>query len=226
MTDTTKATFYKTFSTGPVVNYVANQIQKHLDAGQKVFWLVPGGSAASVAAEVAKKLSGDLAGLSVTLTDERYGKINHKGSNWLQLQQTGFTLKGANLLPVLRDESMEETRINYENILKGGLDSSDYVIGLFGMGADGHTAGVLPGSTAVGSKKLAEAYEAPPYQRITMTLVAIARLNEAIVYAMGSDKHKALENLDKDLSEAIQPAQALKKVGKLSIYNDYKGEEA
>ena len=88
------------------------------------------------------------------------------------------------------------------------------------MGSDGHTAGILPGTVAVASTELAEHYQAASYLRVTMTGAAIRQLDEAVLYAAGSEKQPALEMLKKDAEPAVQPAQLLKQVLTLTIYTD------
>jgi 6-phosphogluconolactonase/glucosamine-6-phosphate isomerase/deaminase len=213
-------------STGPVVDYIYDCIAPRLESGQSVFWLVPGGSAIKVAAQVATKLGdSDLSRLTVSLTDERYGEVGHPDSNWQQLSNSGFTLSGANLAPVLIGKNMAETVTEFSNFLGRQLALSDYSIGLFGLGKDGHTAGILPGSVAVLSEDLAAGYDTEEYRRVTMTPKSIEQLDEAVVFAVGQDKHSALDDLAKDLSITQQPAQVLKKVNKLSIFNDKLGKD-
>jgi 6-phosphogluconolactonase/glucosamine-6-phosphate isomerase/deaminase len=65
----------------------------------------------------------------------------------------------------------------------------------------------------------------PDYQRLTLTPQALARLDEAVVYARGNAKRKALENLSQDLPLAEQPAQILKRIPKVLIFNDVEGDK-
>ncbi|MDB5179367.1 MAG: hypothetical protein JWN01_1310 [Patescibacteria group bacterium] len=215
-------------STKPAVDHLAQTITEHLEAGDHVLWLLSGGSAINVAVEVGGRLRGadiDLAGLIVTLTDERYGPVGHAGSNWRQLEDAGLGLPGATLLPVLAGVDLEATAEEYTAILKNHLHSADYRLGLFGIGPDGHTAGILPHSPAVAATKLAASFDGGQYQRVTMTAPAIALLDEAVVYAAGEPKWPTLARLareDAPLTE--QPAQVLKAVPQLTIFTDYQGE--
>src|SRR6185436_4906345 len=191
--------------------YLFQVLKEQLLSGKKVLWLVPGGSAISVAAEVSKKMKDmDLSGLLITLTDERYGQIGHPDSNWLQLEQSGFTMDGAHLYPVLSGESPEETVSSFNARLEIFLSESDVKIGLFGIGSDGHTAGILPGSLAVNSDSFAVGYDAGAYKRITMTPKAIEKLDAAVAYATGESKKPTLEKLKQEVTVEEQPAQALK----------------
>jgi 6-phosphogluconolactonase/glucosamine-6-phosphate isomerase/deaminase len=218
---------YKVAAAAEAAEFIAAALSAPLREGKKVLWLVPGGSAIALAAEVAKRLRDvPLNTLTITLTDERYGPVGHPDSNWLQLEQAGFMpLPGAQLLPVLTGTSMGETVAQFSSVLKEQLAVADYALGLFGIGADGHTAGILPHSPAVTSQDFAAGYDAISFQRITMTPPAIAKLDEAVVSAMGETKWPVideLESTDKPIPD--QPAQLLKQVPKLTIFNDHKGE--
>jgi 6-phosphogluconolactonase/glucosamine-6-phosphate isomerase/deaminase len=218
-------TFRKVSSTDPVVEYITGALTQRLAKNKRVLWLVPGGSSIAVAVAVSQKLTDvPLDKLAVTLTDERYGEVGHADSNWRQLSEAGFKLSGARLRPVLTGASFDATVISFAEILEEELDRADYRLGFFGMGPDGHTAGILPGSPAVEADDLTEGYEAGPLTRITMTPAAIECLDEAVVYAVGEAKWPVLDQLDGEIDFATQPAQALKSVPQLTIFNDHKGE--
>lgn len=218
--------FYKITGLAPAADYLARRISGLLRRGKKVLWLVPGGSAIEVAASAAKKLKDEeLANLTVTLTDERYGPDGHPDSNWQQLKEAGFELPGADLVPVLAGKNLEETTVRFNKKMKRCFEAADFSIGLFGIGTDGHTAGILPGSPAVDSPQLAASFKGGDFERITITPAAIAKLVIGIVYATGQAKWPVLDRLSEEIPIDKQPAQALKAIPKLRIYNDYKGEE-
>jgi 6-phosphogluconolactonase/glucosamine-6-phosphate isomerase/deaminase len=220
-------TFRKITDIDPVVTYLAEVLETHLAADERVLWLVPGGSSITIAAEVSKKLDRKLLkNLAVTLTDERYGPVSHPDSNWRQLEEVGFALPGAALVPVLTGQDMENTVTRFANLLQKLFDNAEYSVGFFGIGPDGHTAGILPDSPAVTEMTLAAGYDAGNFKRITMTPPAIAKLDEAIVYAIGESKWPVLNQLESDMPLNEQPAQALKQVPRLTIFNDHLGEAA
>lgn len=212
-------------SANQVAAYLADIIGTKLREGQHVFWLVPGGSAINVAAQTSVLLKGiPLDNLTVTLTDERYGDVGHPDSNWPQLQAAGFELPGATLLPVLHGDDISVTAQRFTTILQNELNKPGFRIGLFGIGADGHTAGMLPHSPAVAETKFAHGYDAGTYQRITMTRPAIAQLDAVIVYATGQEKWPVLDQLEQDVPVEEQPAQSLKQVKNVTIFNDHIGD--
>ncbi|HSX18109.1 MAG TPA: 6-phosphogluconolactonase [Candidatus Saccharimonadales bacterium] len=221
-----KIIFRQITSTKPIVKYLEETINTHLDMGQKVLWLVPGGSSINIATEVSKLLSRNhLSNLVVTLTDERYGPIGHKDSNWLQLKKAGFSLPKAKLIPLLGGDSLGAVVRRYNNVITDALKTVDYSLGLFGVGGDGHITGVKPGSSAVNSEDLAAGYAWEDYTRITMTPRAIKMLDEAVVYMVGEEKHEVIKSLgEENVPIEEQPAQILKQLKKVTVYNDYLGE--
>ncbi len=216
-----------------VIKYLVDTLSNKLLASMRVLWLVTGGSAIAIAAATSKRLTGlSFQNLTVTLTDERYGAVGHPDSNWWQLQNSGFSLPNANLIPLLIEKDINETTRQFARQLEESFKKVDYTIGFFGIGPDGHTAGILPGSPAVDSADLAVSYsddevtiDSPEgvkrgVSRITISPLTISKLDEAVVYAIGEHKWPTIKQLNDNLSIETQPAQALKQVSKLTIFTD------
>lgn len=202
-------------------NFVANSILNQLKSGKKVLFLVPGGSAIAVAVKVAEILrEHPHQNLIVTLTDERYGPVDHFNSNYFQLLEKGFNLPEGKLIPILSDEDLNITTQKFNQELEKELKIAEYKIGLFGIGADGHTAGILPKSEAINCQKLVCSYNTPIFSRITITSAMIEKLDEVVVWAQGAEKWEVLKNLQNDISVDLMPAQMLKKVPLLTIFSD------
>lgn len=216
--------FRKVISADSVIEHVVRVISNALESEKRVLWLVSGGSAIDIAVEVAKRLI-DTDSLLVMQVDERYGEVGHSGSNWQKLREAGFEDMGFKCRPVLSGKDLDSTVQDYTEALEAAFSEYDYKIGLFGIGADGHTAGILPGSPASESKELVSTFQGPDYQRITITPVAIARLDSAIASAFGDVKAETLRNLQKDIPVNVQSAQLLKTVKDAWIYNDQIGEK-
>jgi 6-phosphogluconolactonase/glucosamine-6-phosphate isomerase/deaminase len=218
--------FYRVSADEPVINLTAARILKHLNKRERVLWLLSGGSAIKLQIEIAKRLtdSKNLANLTVSLVDERFGTGGHSDSNWRQLVDSGFNLHGAKLRPVLTGKDMAATAADFDNFLAGALVDNDYRIAIAGIGPDGHTLGIKPGSPAVDTKNLAIGYDWEDYQRITATAQVIKKLDAVIVYAFGEAKKQQLENLKEDLQVADQPAQALKLCPDVTVFSDQLGE--
>jgi len=219
--------------------FIATSILKQLELNKHVLFFATGGSSISVGVRISEilrenKEHGLTKNLTVLLTDERYGPIDHVDSNYSSLIEKGFILPFAKIIPTLTGESREITTEKFNIILGQELKKAEYKIGLFGIGSDGHTAGILPGSVAAHSKDLACGYDTSSFSRITMTFNAIKQLDEAVVWMQGEDKWDMLKNLENDIparphdssgagGDVIkQPAQILKKVPLLTIFTDFK----
>jgi 6-phosphogluconolactonase/glucosamine-6-phosphate isomerase/deaminase len=194
----------------------------------RILWVITGGSNILLVAKIMKQVSDeDSAKLAMILSDERYGPVGHPDSNLQLLYEAGFDPKKATIVPVLRSGlSLSETTKLYGEALQTAFEAADYSLGLFGMGIDGHVAGILPGSTAVTTaKKWSYGYDTDQFVRITMTPFAISHLSEAVLIALGEPKKRpVLESLKKQLSAKVQPAQLLKKVPMCTVMNDQVGE--
>lgn len=215
--------FFLATNTGVLSDKLASRINDLLALGRPVLWLVSGGSTIKIAVETAGKVKLTQTGnLTVCLVDERFGPIGHPDSNWKQLMDAGFELPGARLEPVLDGLSFEDTILKFENFYQNHL--SDYKIALLGMGTDGHTAGILPGSPALNEKRLTGGYEWSDYKRITLSFKGLKQLDEAWLYAVGDNKAPALRALAADGALNEQPAQIIKQIPRWSVYNDLIGD--
>jgi 6-phosphogluconolactonase/glucosamine-6-phosphate isomerase/deaminase len=204
-------------------DFISSSILKQLKSNKRVLFFVTGGSSIAVCvkiSEIIKKSSHH--NLTIMLTDERYGPINHPDSNWYKLIEAGFSLPEARLIPILTGDTHDITTKKFNIILNQEFENAEYKIGLFGVGIDGHTAGILPETIAVNSPNLASGYNTSTFSRITITPLAIEKLDEAIVWIQGKTKWQILKDLENDINIAKQPAQILKKVPLLTIFTDYK----
>lgn len=211
--------------TEPVIEYLTSTISDHLAAGEKVLWILSGGSGGKVCAEVSKRLTGPLNNLTTTLSDERYVPEGDADENWKQLGDYGFSVPGATTYRPIQGKDRKTTAEDLGAFLKKAYSNTDFKIGLFGIGADGHTAGIKPGTSAVEATGWATEFSGDDFERITMTLDAVKQLDEIVVQAMGADKAPVLEQLlAHDIDIKVQPAQVLKSVEKSTLYTDYEGD--
>lgn len=216
--------FRKSSSPDRVAEFIATQISGKLANDKKVLWLVPGGSAAVVAIAASRLVTGVDSSLYISLTDERPGPPGHSSSNWQQLKTSGFNYQNREYYEILQNRSNEEDAQAFGAWLSTTLTLADFKLGLFGIGVDGHTAGVLTtAKTEPQPVALTAYYSSSTAQRISVTPLLISRLDMAVVYAVGQDKQPVLEALDKGPSGL--PMDALRLCPQVFVYNDYKGEE-
>ena len=207
-----------------IAECIASVINEQIRLGKNVLWFISGGSAVPLEVLIAQKIGEIPEGkLVITLTDERYGDIDHKESNCFKLKTDGFEIKGAKYIPFLCGKDILNTTSDIIQTLTTELEKAEYKIGLFGIGADGHTAGILPQSEAIKADYLVYTYDAPPFKRMTITPKTILSLNEAFIYAVGESKWPTIEKLKlDDISINDQPAQILKSIPLLTIFTDSK----
>lgn len=208
------------------VDAITARLQTELSANKKVLWFVTGGSNIQNAVAIMSRLSDEQSQhLTVTLTDERYGAVGHPDSNWQQLIAAGFNFRQSDQIPVLTgDLPLEQTREGFETALQRAYSENPVVIGLYGMGPDGHISGILPGSPALGITDLCAAYVTPTYTRVTTTFEAIKKCQVGYLVCLGADRRPALEKLKRDdISLSEQPAQILKQLPEAHVYNNQIG---
>lgn len=222
--------FVKTKDSAKGVKTLSARLKKELASGKRVLLLLCGGSGIAAEVLVLKNLQGKAKteNLAVMLMDERFGPAGHADSNWRQLLDAGSDFTGMYALPVMNTQTMtlEQTVGGYERLAKTALDAADIVIGVFGLGADGHTAGMLPKSPAV-KKTIPQVvgYESPPFTRITLTRQALKKVDAAYVFAFGKTKRGALMDLraNKKSFERL-PSKIFWELPEAYVYNDQIGD--
>jgi 6-phosphogluconolactonase len=154
--------------------------------------------------------------------DERCVPPDHADSNYRMARETGLFAKVANdhVFRVCTEANdADNAALDYEQTLRtffgvrpGEFPRFDLV--LLGLGPDGHTASLFPGSAALNEKsRLAVANWVDKFHtyRITVTLPVLNRAACAMFLASGADKanivREVLENENADLpSQKVRPA--------------------
>jgi len=205
---------------------LALKIEEYLLQDKKVLWLLSGGSNIAISVEAFNILQTSLPekikkNLAVTLMDERYGPVGHKDSNWQELLNMGFKMDEVKSVPVLCGLLEGETTQNFEENYKKLTEWADIVIGQFGIGNDGHIAGVLPGTYGVSNPEIAYYYVTPQFTRISLTLDTIKKIDVAFSFALGEAKRNILHLLKtENMSLVKMPAQILKEIPESYLYSD------
>jgi 6-phosphogluconolactonase/glucosamine-6-phosphate isomerase/deaminase len=216
-------------SGGPAegIKALSERLTSELDSGHSVLWLVSGGSNVAASTDAMQHIDQRLTNkLKILLVDERYGSEGHNDSNWSQLMRAGFQPKLAETFPVLNDNlSFEITLDRYKQLAAANINSASMVIAQLGIGADGHIAGILPNSPAASeSKELVAGYDGGQYQRLTLTFPALRKIDAVYAFAFGEEKRESLNTLrNYDVAQAVQPAQVLKEIKEVYLYNDQVG---
>lgn len=206
---------------------VGQRINRELADGKHVTWLVCGGSNIPLIVKAMDLVDPSLTNnLTIMLTDERFGIPGHADSNWTQLDDAGFQPHQASVIRTLQPElTMEDTCNVYAQELLRATGEADIVIAHFGIGGDGHIAGILPGTEASrmdgDGDPLVTGYDGGAFMRVTMTPKAWQLLDVAYACAFGDTKHQAIERLiSQDISVEDQPSQLLKRLDEAYLFTD------
>jgi 6-phosphogluconolactonase len=154
---------------------------------------VSGGSSPGPAYELAADLVPDWSGVEVWFADERCVPPDDRLSNYRLLQETLLTELFQP--PIVRRVHGElppiEAAASYDEQISGiPLD-----LALLGVGPDGHTASLFPGSPALEERERAAVAAEPGFEpfvpRVTLTIPALSAAALVIFLVVGEDKANA-----------------------------------
>ena len=160
--------------------------------------------------------------------DERYVPADHAESNYRMARETWLDhvpCPASNIHPMPTHLSpAAEAAAGYEKVLReffgGGGPAFD--LNILGIGEDGHTASVFPGSPAVDEKErwVVDAHgDATPKWRLTLTLSALSRSTNVYFLVAGATKAHALRHaLAVDADPHLYPAAGVRSAGGTVIW--------
>lgn len=211
-------------SSDDAAKYIAERIRTLLANDKSVLWLVSGGSNTFIQTEAMTMIPDSLSkNLTIMPVDERYGPHNHPNSVSAQLRKANFDPKHAEWVDILEESLDLDGTIRLINqLIAREIAMDDYIFATLGMGADGHTAGILPHSPALSCTDFAMYYKGPDFMRITLCADTIAaHCDEIVLSAFGKKKHNALHKLaETDDQREVVPAMLLKEVRNTTVFND------
>lgn len=202
---------------------LADALISALQAHDRVIWLVPGGSNIAISVDAMRQLDDELTRkLVIMQTDERFVALDSDDCNWHQLSEAGFDTKHAATFPMLVEgKTRDEVAELYNEAILREFIAADYIIGQFGVGPDGHIAGIKPNSPASTSDTLVCGYQAEDFERVTLTFPALQQVDEAFAFIFGEAKRPILEKLLGDIPSLAEfPAGVLRTTPISTIYND------
>ncbi len=180
--------------------HISDTLRMH--AHQPVLFLISGGSALTVLTHIDPEVLG--ANITIGLVDERF-TTDEQGNNFMQLESTDFykTALEKGVRFIVTKPHSGERHENFALRIGDALESlietthTQFTVGLFGIGEDGHTASIFPSTEhefkqAYNSDRPYVAISRPdiPYPfRISLTPQFIEeKIDEVILYAVGSKK--------------------------------------
>lgn len=207
-----------------IIQAIARGMDRALENNLKVLWLLSGGSNIAIELEVMQQLQHAMSQkLRISMIDDRFVPLDSPDSNWGLLVKRGLSSKRATLVPPIVDFnlSLDEAAADFAKRLQEATQWADVVIGQFGIGADGHTAGILPRSVGVHeTEKPVIGYEGPDFSRITTTPAYFAHIDLAIAVALGKNKAEVVKRMPTAVSADEQPAQLLLQTKECIVYTD------
>ena len=156
-----------------------------------------GGSTARKCYELLAGAELDWSEVDVFFGDERWVPVGHPESNEGMARHAFVDQVSPRAVYSMRHagDTIKEAAASYDRLLR------DYgPLGLvhLGLGPDGHTASLFPGSPAIDETErlvVATGDELHPQPRLTFTFPAIARARFVVVTVTGEDKRAAIERI-------------------------------
>lgn len=164
------------------------------------------------------------------LVDERHVPWEHEDSNWGMLRRellASISIAEGNLHPVPYEKTAQLSAEKYEKELRRffsgcpGFPSFDLMV--MGLGPDGHTASLFPGTDALKEKTKWCAPVSPakvPHERITLTYPLMENANEIIFIIQGKDKAERVRDVLFKQDNRYPASTAVSKSGKTTYLLD------
>src|SRR3990167_6330446 len=179
-------------------NKKAYDILKGIVDGQTLLAL-SGGTSVDYRVMLATSEGTEVAPGAICVVDERYGKPFHKNSNELLMKNQGVKdfadRECVESHKVLKGKDFLETAKVYEKEIEDLFKKFKKKVGVMGIGANLHTAGIFPFSVAAKSPNFVEAevVEDEFPKRITLTLRALGEFTNFIIMMFGPSKETPLK---------------------------------
>jgi 6-phosphogluconolactonase len=186
-------------------------------------WILPGGNTPLLSYEVivSKYLDAvDWQKVWIAVGDERQVETNDAQSNWGSTQEFLLSKLNVNQDKLIKPEYFADLSMMADSYAAAldklpkagnGLPRLDVV--WLGLGEDGHTLSLFPGSAREPEELVETVTDSPkpPSARISLTLKALKQVRRCLVLAYGSSKSMAVEGLIEEdmLLPIVQAVRAI-----------------
>ncbi len=147
-------------------------------------------------------------------SDERSVLPDNPESNYHMAMEAGFAKVGIPTTQIHRmvaEKNIQEEAVAYENLLKKEIGTQGFDYLCLGMGDDGHTASLFPGTEALfvtGRQVVANYVPQKDTWRMTFTFSCINAAKKIVLYVLGENKkEKILEVFSS--KESSYPVQSV-----------------
>ena len=145
-------------------------------------------------------------------SDERSVPPEDPDSNYKMAMDAGFSslpIPPEQIHRMVAEKEIEKGAMQYEELLKKTLQGKGLDYLMLGMGDDGHTASLFPGTKALGeTQKLVVANHVPQKKtdRMTFTFTCINQAKEIVIYVVGKNKQEKVQEI-LSLEDNVYPVQ-------------------
>ena len=158
----------------------------------------------------------------VGLVDERFGEPYHDQSNEKMILQSGLirylSMRDIQYYSVLRGLPIVETADRYDELVRSLHTVYPKLVGIFGLGKDGHTSSIAPNRSdfinpmfekAESLKMVSHLHDktGPFGQRVGMTFLGLSMFDLLIILAFGQEKEAMFQLMFADGKEEDIPAR-------------------
>ena len=209
---------------------IAQIVESTLKIKNKAKIAFCGGSTPKAAYSLLGKKNIDWMNVDLFLGDERWVDNESQDSNCFLLNNSLFKEGNPSLqasffsVSTVELVSPEESAKDYEKILKNNLDGDPpkFDLILLGLGDDGHTASLFPGSDALFERdSLITVGEGKGNKRITFTSKLLSSADNVVFLVSGSAKKTALKRLlDQSESWERTPAKLVSPNSEIIVLAD------
>jgi 6-phosphogluconolactonase len=169
----------------------------------------------------------------IFIVDERFVAFDHEASNYRMIQTSllnHINIPTGNIHPIASDtESPQKSAQRYEDELRsffriGKLEIPHLDLILLGMGKDGHTASLFPGSETIKeAHHLATAVTPPDIsmtERVTLTFPLINCAKNIIFLVTGNDKASIVRDVVENETDTLPASLVRPEKGRLFFFLD------
>ncbi len=194
--------------TAEAADWIATRIVAHQAQSEKPFSLslCGGGTPKPIYAALAEREDIDWSRVLLTFGDERCVPPDHADSNYRMVKEhllDAADVPARNVLRMEGERDAEEAARQYESLLKTFAAEADQPVFrhdliLLGMGDDGHTASLFPGTTALEEReRWVVGNYVPKFDthRITVTYPLIEAAKEVAFLTTGDSKKPVAERI-------------------------------
>jgi len=210
---------------------IAQIIESTLKTKNRAKIALCGGSTPKAAYSLLGEKNLDWINVDLFLGDERWVDNESQDSNCFLLNHSLFKLGNPSIaasffsVSTVELSSPKESAEDYERILKKNFDGGDpprFDLILLGLGDDGHTASLFPGSDALFERdRLITVGEGKGHKRITFTSKLLCSADNVLFLISGSAKQNALKRLlDQSESWERTPAKLVSPNSEIIVMAD------